>query len=215
MSSLFDTGGKFSMRSKIARAFVLAPAVLFLFTAVPEAGAQPKSVVRSGSFEIGPFLGASYGIDRVRVMGGGNVTFAVNKYLLPYAEFSYFPGIGRSTTGSFDATGRVFATKYSIPLSDFHGGIHLRLPVFREKPVVPYLVFGLGGLTHFQRTVKASYTDASGTSTNIDLPVAGGTDFAINTGGGIRFYLGQRFGFRVEAKAYKPTGAFPDVFGKV
>jgi hypothetical protein len=148
-------------------------------------------------------------------MGGGNATFAVNKYLLPYVELSYFPGIGRSTSGTFPGTGRPFTTSYSIPLTDFHGGVHIRLPILREKPVVPYLVFGVGGLSHFNRTVTATATDSSGAVTQVPFTVPGGTNFAVNTGGGIRFYIGQRFGLRVEAKAYKPTGDFTDVFGKV
>ena len=45
--------------------------------------AQTASVVRSGSFEVGGFVGASYGIDKARWMGGGNVTYAANKYILP------------------------------------------------------------------------------------------------------------------------------------
>jgi hypothetical protein len=50
------------------------------------------SAVRAGSFEIGPFIGASYGIDKFRVMGGGNITYALkNKYVLPYFEYSYLP----------------------------------------------------------------------------------------------------------------------------
>ena len=39
--------------------------------------AQQLSVVRAGSFEIDPFVGASYGIDQTRVMGGANVSFAI------------------------------------------------------------------------------------------------------------------------------------------
>ena len=151
---------------------------------------------------------------RLVLWESGNVTFAVNKYILPYAEFSYFPGIGRSTSGTFPGTGRPFTTTYSLPLSDFHGGVHIRIPI-KEKPIVPYLVFGLGGLTNFSRTVTANYTDATGSTTQLPLTVAGGTAFAINTGGGIRFYMGQRYGLRVEAKAYKPYGDYPDVFGKV
>lgn len=198
---------------KIGFPLVLTAAAM-LIAVSPDAAAQSKSVIRSGSIEIGPFLGASYGIDQTRFMGGGNVTFAVNKYILPYAEFSYFPGIGRSTSGTFPGTGRPFTTTYSLPLSDFHGGVHIRIPI-KEKPIVPYLVFGLGGLTNFSRTVTANYTDATGQTTQLPLTVAGGTAFAINTGGGIRFYMGQRYGLRVEAKAYKPYGDYPDVFGKV
>lgn len=178
---------------------------------VPGTHAQ-VSLVRAGSFEVGPFVGASYGIDQFRAMGGGNVTFAINKYILPYAEFSYFPGIGRNQNGTF-ASGSPYTLHYAIPLSDFHGGVHLRIPI-RESPVVPYLVFGIGGLHHSARTVTATFT-AFGQPTSQTLEVPTGTDRAINFGGGIRYYISQRFGVRVEAKAYKPGGEFTQTFGKV
>lgn len=188
--------------------------ILTLVTAfgIP-AQAQQLSVIRPGSFEIGPFLGASYGIDETRVMGGGNVTFAINKYILPYVEYSYFPGIGRNITGTFSGTNAPFNEHYSIPLSDFHGGVHIRLPI-HESRIVPYGVFGVGGLTHAAHTVTANFT-SSGASQQVSLDVPGGTDLALNFGGGLRYYLNPRYGFRLEAKAYKPTGDFTQVFGKV
>src|SRR4051812_38085212 len=92
------------------------------------------SVVRAGSFEVGAFAGASYGIDEARVMGGGNVTFAATKWLLPYAEFSYFPGIGRQIKGVFPNNNQPYTETFSIPITDFHGGVHIRIPI-REKPI--------------------------------------------------------------------------------
>ncbi|MFN0172950.1 MAG: hypothetical protein ACKV22_41765, partial [Bryobacteraceae bacterium] len=163
------------------------------------------SVVRAGSFEVGPFLGASYGIDKFRVMGGGNLTYGINKWILPYVEYSYFPGIRRSESVAIPGTNRIGTRSYDVPLSDFHGGVHLRLPI-RESPVVPYLVFGLGALINNSRTVSATLEDAAGVFTIPSFQVPGQSDFAVNTGGGFRFYMSQRFGFRVEAKAYKPTG---------
>ena len=172
--------------------------------------------VRPNSFEVGGFAGASYGIDQFRAMGGANVTYAITKYILPYVEYSYFPGIGRSTNGVFAGTGNPYHLAYAIPLSDFHGGVHIRIPV-HEKPIAPYLVFGVGALTHFDHTVTATYTTGGNQILTQQLQVPGGSDFATNFGGGIRFYVtgNGRFGFRVEAKAYKPTGAFTQVFGKV
>jgi hypothetical protein len=185
---------------------------------VPGIHAQGVSLVRSGSFEVGPFLGASYGIDKFRFMGGGNVTFAINKYILPYAEYSYFPGIGRTSISAFPGTASTFSADTSFPLSDFHGGVHIRFPI-HESPVVPYAVIGLGGLTHFARTITATYTDASGKPAQIQFPVQAGTDFAVNFGGGIRYYVSQRFGVRVEAKGYRPSGGgaspITSTFGKV
>jgi len=180
---------------------------------VPGIHAQ-VSLVRSGSFEVGPFVGASYGVDKVRGMGGGNVTFAINKYILPYAEYSYFPGIGRTST--LNIPGNTITSITSFPLSDFHGGVHIRFPI-RESPVVPYAVFGLGGLTHFSRTITATYTEASGQTGSVSFNEPSGTDFTVNFGGGIRYYLSQRYGIRVEAKGYHPSGSSPvsSTFGKV
>jgi len=163
------------------------------------------------SVEVGPFIGASYGIDKFRVMGGGNITYALkNKYVLPYFELSYFPGLPHKST---DASGTAY--NYSTSLTDVHGGVHVRLPIFKEAPLVPYLVFGVGAL---------HASESTGTKTPLGLqsspqtfPAA--TAFAVNGGGGLRYYIGGsgRFGFRVEAKVYKPTsGDFSNsTIGKV
>jgi hypothetical protein len=192
-------------------------AVLFFLLGLSEAVAQ-VSVVRSGSVEIGPFVGGSYGIDRWRVMGGGNITYAFkNRYVLPYFEYSYFPGIGREFQTTFATTGNLLTGRYSIPLSDIHGGVHIRVPI-RETPIVPYAVFGMGALINPSRTVRVTYSDAGGPVETLSLDVPSSTDFAINGGGGLRFYIGGngRFGLRTEAKIYKPTGAFSgSTFGKV
>ena len=46
------------------------------------------SYLRPGSFELGPFVGASYGIVNAQYMVGGNLTVAINKFILPYVEYS-------------------------------------------------------------------------------------------------------------------------------
>lgn len=187
------------------------------------------SAVRSGSFEIGPFVGASYGIDKFRVMAGGNVTYALkNKYVLPYFEYSYFPGIPRTVSSVSTSvsngisTTTAFNGSYSVPLNDIHAGVHIRLPIFKESPFVPYLVYGMGvfeyGRTTENYTLTTSTSTGSTTSTGTSS-VPGASDFTINAGGGLRYYLGGtgKFGFRVEAKVYKPvTGVFSNsTIGKV
>jgi hypothetical protein len=164
--------------------------------------------------EVGGFIGSSYGLDEFRVMGGGNVTYGINRYILPYAEFSYFPGIPREQRGTFPTTGESFRLQYSIPISDFHGGVHLRIPI-RESRVVPYLVFGLGGLHTYGRTVTARYDVPVAGQQTAQIPIASSTDFATNYGGGLRYYTTQRFGMRLEAKVYKPTGSYTGAFGKI
>jgi hypothetical protein len=73
--------------------------------------AQDVPAVRKGATEVAGFVGASYGIDEFRVMGGGNVAYALTREIMPYAEVSYFPGIGRRDT--VNSTNYV----YSVPLT--------------------------------------------------------------------------------------------------
>jgi hypothetical protein len=174
------------------------------------------AVVRQGSFEIGAFAGVTYGVDAFRVTAGGNITYAVNRWLLPFVEYSYFPGITRTISQPVPGLSGVTAhSSSSTPLSDFNGGVHIRVPI-RESRVVPYAVVGLGGLTHFSRTTTLTYTGADGLPHDIAGRDPGGTDFAVNFGGGLRYYVNQRFGFRLEAKGYKPTDStITPAFGKV
>jgi hypothetical protein len=191
----------------------LSPASSFLLVAllfVASAYGQSVSVVRANSYEIDPFIGASYGLDSGRVMGGGNVTYAINKYILPYFEYSYFPGIPKRQT----VNGTVF--NYQIPISDIHGGVHIRLPIFRESPIVPYAVFGLGGLVTGKISGTQTFTNPNtGQPITVALAPQNGTSaFAINGGGGVRWYMGQRYGMRLEAKVYKGTSDLDQTFAK-
>lgn len=156
--------------------------------------AQNASAVRANSFEVGGFVGASHGLDRYQVMGGGNVTYAVNKYILPYTEFTYFPGIRQQIEKTKGYSQR--------NLTDFHGGVHVRMPIFRESKIVPYGAFGVG-LLH-----SAAPTGVKVNSDGIKSDLTGipsSNSLAVNGGGGLRFYLGQRFGLRTEAKLYHST----------
>ncbi len=186
------------------RALLLAAVGAFALSA------QTASVVRSGSYEVGGFVGASYGIDDFRWMGGANVTYAANKYILPYAEFSYFPGIGRKQSRTFPTIAKPVDISYNIPLTDFHGGVHIRMPI-REFPIVPYAVVGVGMIHAPARQFNVNIDGFPPISLNADAT----TNAAVNVGGGLRYYINQRFGVRAEAKVYKPTGQFKETFGKV
>ena len=181
----------------------------FLLTVLAGCAAfgQNSSVVRANSFEVGGFVGASHGIDRYQAMGGANLTYAVNKYILPYTEFTYIPGIRQRNTKD----GTTF--NYQRDLTDFHGGVHIRVPIFRESPIVPYGAFGLGML--HSNTPTGSYRPAGGTKDFELTSQSPTTAFAVNGGGGLRFYIGQRFGLRTEAKVYRATGDLRSTFYKV
>lgn len=179
---------------------------------------QNVSFLRTGSIEAGAFGGASYGIVNFQGMVGGNVTVAANKWVLPYVEYTYLPGVASPILPSTSVPpGYSVTVSHNISFSDFHGGVHIRLPI-HDSPVVPYLVVGAGALTHFQQTVTSTLTGPNCPSgCQSSVPVPGASNFAVNFGGGIRYYLrSERFGFRTEAKVYKPTGSgYNSTFGKV
>ena len=208
-------GGKLRMRKSLRHV-----AFSWLVAAVPLA-AQNVPAVHKGAQEIAAFVGASYGIDDFRAMGGGNYAYAVTREIMPYAEFSYFPGIGRTFAAPLGSSGNV-NYQYSVPLSDFHGGIHFRIPL-GERHIVPYLSVGVGAIHTYSETANAIVKFADGSHGTAPVNVPSATVAAGNFGGGIRFYIrSEKFGVRLEAKAYKAgdttlagTVNHTDVFGKV
>jgi hypothetical protein len=185
---------------------------------VPLASAQ-TAPIRQGSFEVGGFMGASYGVSEGAVMGGGNVSYAVTKMFLPYVEYSYFPSIEHTLNGTVGGTTNAFSASFPATASDFHVGVHLRFPI-RESRVAPYAVFGVGSFSIGSGTISSlTYTDANGSHTITGLAIpAGGSSVAVNFGGGLRYYVTPRYGIRVEVKGYKPfnsaqqTGLGPVTF---
>ncbi len=197
----------------LVRRSSLAKLALLLGLFATTAAAQSAAVVRQGSYEIGGMVGASYGIDKFRIMGGGNVTFAATRVILPYFEYTYFPGLTRQIETSAGGTGRNVVGTFEVPLSDVHGGVHIRIPVAESK-VVPYLVAGVGVIRSPARTVDVTFDTAGGLD-NTQIAVPSDTTPAANFGGGVRYYVNQRFGFRVEAKAYTPLQDFGELPGGV
>jgi len=190
-----------SARSTLGAALLL---LVFRFSSFT----QPAPVIKTHVPEAGGFVGASYGIDQARVMGGGNFVYSVTREIMPYAEVSYFPGIGRTTSVS----GFPGATStFSIPITDFNFGIHFRVLIPKSR-VIPYGVFGVGGIHSPSRTVNVVLPPPFPPGSTQSFTAASSTDFATSFGGGLRIYATERLGFRGEFKAYRPTGAFPQFF---
>ena len=190
-----------------------APAlVLSAILLGPALTGQVAPIVRKGTTELGVFVGSSYGTDAFRVMGGGNVSYAVTKVFMPYAEFSYFPGLPRQIDGGVGADGNPIVAKYDLPLADFHAGVHIRFPL-AEHRFVPYGVFGVGGVHNYSTTYNFSFLAAGSPRTQVNQ-VPADTSAAVNFGGGIRYYINQKYGIRFEAKVYKAFGTINDIFSK-
>jgi hypothetical protein len=189
----------------------LAP--LFIVIAAT-ALAQDAPVVNKGTTEIGGFVGASYGTQNFQVMGGGNVAYAVTRLIMPYAEFSYFPGlpISKDFTGTIGDAGTKASSNYRLPISDFHGGVHIRIPL-KESKFVPYGVAGIG-LLHTSKSNYAFDFTQNGIKNETLVPVASANNFAENFGFGVRYYTRQKVGFRAEAKFYHVGGIINGIFSK-
>jgi len=80
--------------------------------------------------------------------------------------------------------------------------VHIRIPI-HESPIVRCAEFCLRGLKNSQFKTSATYSTSAGTE-SLPVSVPSTNVFAIDFSGGIRYYVNRRFGFRVEANAYKP-----------
>lgn len=149
---------------------------------------------QAGDSELGFFAGAVHSSGTTDFGGGANFAYAVNTYVYPYFEFSYLPNALNSTSGPYRTVGN---------LVDFHGGVHLRYPLPNNKQVVPYAVFALGGI----KTQGGEFQElntSTGTVVN-RTPLSSDVQFAVNYGGGIRYYITNSVGVRFEVTAYGPS----------
>ncbi len=172
----------------------LALAAFTVTLGAPSAAAQDVPIIRTHVTEVGGFVGASYGVDHSRVMGGGNVVYSLTRVIMPFAEVSYFPGIERTVPSVTPG----FSTKYDIPVTDFNFGLHIRVPIPRSR-VVPYGVIACGGL--YQPGGIGQGFGPNGPVDTVTREIAG-TVYATSFGGGLRYYMNERLGFRVEFKGY-------------
>lgn len=201
--------------ARFHRVRILASPVVVAAGLLVIAGSQPCTAQRPylapGNVEVGGFVGGSYGLDQWRVMGGGNISYAVSRFIVPYAEYSYFPGIGRETTVNNASV------KFSLPVHDVHGGVRLRFAP-GESRIVPYVAGGVGVLRFVETPSSVTFPPEPPFTTPTVVPFTRGgeTDFAINGGGGIHLYASERISFRVDVKVYKPTqGALTNPFMKI
>jgi hypothetical protein len=205
--------GKSYMLIRLPQAARLVLALSAACACLPAADAPS---VRKGVMELGAFAGANFApgqngatFDGFRAMGGGNVTYSYWKYILPYAEYGYFPEI----QGSYRPTGATRRIDYTTQIHDFHGGVHLRTEPIPGTKLVPYAVFGFGGV-RVNFTGKEYYDngDIAG------LPKESAMLPCVNYGGGLRYYFNENFGIRGEMKGYRPfsgTERLTQSFGKV
>jgi hypothetical protein len=164
---------------------------------------QDVPACKNGNFELGLFGGESYGLDRFRPMGGGNIAYGLSCALFPFAEGSYLPGILRTInvpTGSTNSS-----QQFNVNMTDFHAGLHIRVPR-PESRVIPYAVVGLG-LIRGSKSTGTVYNVSNFGTVPFTQTIPSSVNFAFDFGGGLRFFFNERFAVRLEFKGFKPTSA--------
>lgn len=188
------------------------------FTAVPGVLAQGDvAFLKQGNVEVGAFGGFASGIGRTAAGVGGNVAVAASKVVMPYFEVTYFPDLlNRNDQREFPVNitlpdGRRVTNAQGNALiktsfMDYHGGVHLRIPIKSKPSVVPYGAFGAGILRRSEAAATYTFNVPGVTLQPVPQTFAADSQFAVNFGGGLRVYATENFGIRIEAKGYKPTG---------
>jgi len=149
--------------------------------------------IEAGTAQVAGFGGLVAGIGTHGTVGGG-VAYAARERVLAVGEFSYIPG------GSQKVTGAGFTAKASARAYDFNGGIHFQFPL-KEPKAVPYVGAGIGAL----------HGSASGSATVMGSTFSSkvsATDFYFNFGGGLRYYISDRWGVRPELKIFAGDETF-------
>jgi hypothetical protein len=191
----------------------LAAVVLLCALTAMTLSAQTAPYLGAGTTEINGFGGLSYGLDKWRGSFGGNAGHWVTTWLMPYGEFSYFPGINRNISVPVGGANEFATGRQAVKFADIHGGVHVRKAL--SNNFVPYAVFGVGEVHGFKRTANLNFPIAPGVTRPRDVEVPSSNDLAVNGGVGLRIYTKESFGFRVEYKIYKPTGTYTDPFYKL
>jgi len=146
---------------------------------------------QSGEADIGEVAGsagvASGGGIGAQAFVSGGVGLAFSRYGMGLIETSFLP-LGQQTIQPWPAP---FTVNHSY-LLDFAFNIHIRIPV--KHRWAPYAIVGTGLLWDL---VQQRTTDSTGVTT-----VRGYNQFngVLNTGGGLRYYFGQKWGIRPEVK---------------
>lgn len=161
-----------------------------LLIAVTIASAADREV---GTAEVAGFGGLVAGIGTHGTIGG-DVSYAVRERLLAVGEFSYIPGGGGKLAGPG------YAAKWSAKAYNFNGGIHWEFKL-KEPKAVPYVGGGVGAI---HSTGSASVT-APGAGVTVK---ASATDFYFNFGGGLRYYISDKWGIRPELKVFAGDDTF-------
>jgi hypothetical protein len=158
------------------------------------AGASFLSTITwANSFEVSG-LGGGITVDDgggTHPLFGGAAAFGLGDNFHLFGEFSYIP-LPSSSGSATLSSGATVTGSQSAKLADFGGGLDYSFLSSQSK-LRPYVV-GAFGLAHTFDTLSLS---ANGTSASVSM---GSNGFYAGAGGGVRLYVGKRWGLKPEVR---------------
>jgi opacity protein-like surface antigen len=133
---------------------------------------------------------------------GGGIGVAVTPRVLGYGEFSYIPlGGGNSSVPALGLQAGGSASAYN-----FNAGGQYQFP--RSGYMAPYAGFGLG-ILHASSSYSSSFggMTVSGESSS--------SDFYFNVGGGLRYFVNERWGLRPELMIFAGSNTYVRLGGGI
>jgi hypothetical protein len=132
---------------------------------------------------------------------GGSLGAPLTENLAAFADLSYIP-MGGSRVTVFGSTMSASAKAFN-----FNGTLHYQFKPTRA--VVPYVCAGLGFL---HSSFESSNTGLGSNSFSVS---GGSTDMYFNVGGGFRYYVRERWGFRPEFMVFAGSNTYVRLAGGI
>jgi hypothetical protein len=177
------------MSLKIVKPSRIVVTVAFVLAATIASYGQ--SIV-PGNFEVTSNLGIVSGIGSHGSFGG-SVGAPISDHLILSGDLSYIPMGGANVT-----VGQAQSSS-SAKAFNFNGNVQYQFKALRAT--VPYLGGGLG----FLHSSFSTSSNISGTPLNVS---GTSTDMYFNVGGGLRYYVRERWGFRPELMTFAGTKTY-------
>jgi hypothetical protein len=175
------------MRIKLSNVSRLA--LIAVFVAITSIASYAQGL---GNFEVTGHLGVVSGIGSHGSFGG-SVGAPISDHLILSGDLSYIPLGGASAT--FNGS----TLSSSAKAFNFNGNLQYQFKAVRAT--VPYAAAGLGVL---HSSFSAS-SNVPGSALNMK---GGSTDLYFNAGGGLRYYVKERWGFRPEIMVFAGSNTY-------
>jgi hypothetical protein len=163
--------------------------------------------------QTGKLLGNSPLVDSgqepAQFQGGAGLALSLGRHVWAYGDYSYMPAVRQNVATSFTYSGYTPAELHNTAGSQYASaqfGLQFTYPTVYK--IAPYFLVG-GGVLHGS---QSSTTTITGTTNPQVIPLLTSRDIpTFNSGGGVRIFLGNRWGLRVAGQGFYLTQVLQQV----